>query len=291
MEEPPAKLARTEVKGRLPDQHEKDCRITMRQKDHVYVVDEVCWPVSVSTIAKWPFEPFNADNAIKVMRADTRNSKYPGKTDDEIKAAWEENRQIAAERGTRIHYGIEQCLRSGEWGTRALLPTESIQSDEFAPQIAMAQKFVKEYIIGQGMEIVRVEARVFMEIMSPDGVKAVIPGTIDMIFWDPVKKKHGIVDWKCSAKLQDEGFKCGLTEAFSKVNGSSLNIYFIQLLLYMLILETYDIEVDISQLIIVNCHANNTSYQAMHAPAWMYRLVKQELVERYHMYLGLTKTN
>lgn len=293
MTEPPPKQIRTE-KGKLPDSHEKDDRITMRE-DHVYVVDGACWPISVSSIAKLPFEPFDADSALRSMRADTRFAKYRGKTDDEIKEIWEQSRRLAAEKGTRVHYGIEQALRSGEWGTRPLIAGGNSSEKHWCKDITLelqrAHRFVQDYIVGRGMEVIRVEARVFMEILSPEGVKTVIPGTIDMIFWDPVRQKHGIVDWKCSAKLENAGFKCGLTEAFSTVKGCSLNEYFNQLLLYMLILETYDVEVDVSQLIIVNCHTDNESYKAIHAPAWMYDLVKRELVERYPMYLRLNKTN
>lgn len=67
---------------------------------------------SVTTLVHKFFEPFNADNAIAKMRAGARwhESPYVDMDDDEIKAAWEENRNHAAAAGTRMHKDIEDII-------------------------------------------------------------------------------------------------------------------------------------------------------------------------------------
>tara|TARA_B100001250_G_C19355387_1_gene595205 strand:- start:47 stop:376 length:330 start_codon:yes stop_codon:yes gene_type:complete len=89
--------------------HERDTHITFDEGPHIYTIDGDSDFMSVTTWNHSHFEHFDADKIIQKMMSGPRwqESKYYGKTPEEIKAGWEANRDEAATAGTKMHYDIE----------------------------------------------------------------------------------------------------------------------------------------------------------------------------------------
>ena len=89
--------------------HPRDNRILFDEPTHTYTIDGDSDYTSVTTFNHSLFENFDADKIIKNMKKSKnwQNSKYYGKTDEEIKDIWDKNRDEAASAGTKMHYDIE----------------------------------------------------------------------------------------------------------------------------------------------------------------------------------------
>ena len=98
----------------LRNPHERDSHITFRDEGHIYTIDGDTGFMSVTTWNHRHFKPFDADKIIESMmaRESWPNSRYFGKTPEQIKAGWEANRDAAAIAGTKLHYDIE-CYYNG----------------------------------------------------------------------------------------------------------------------------------------------------------------------------------
>ena len=109
---------------RLPSTHDKteslrgrhpltsDRRIAFDEESHSYTVDGNLVPLSVTGLIHGYSRGFDASEAIRGMRPDTRE-KYAErglKTDEDIKSAWNKNAEIQRGRGTLMHFQIEQYL-------------------------------------------------------------------------------------------------------------------------------------------------------------------------------------
>ena len=89
--------------------HERDDHITFDEGPHIYTIDGDSGFTSVTTWNHSHFENFDADTIISNMMQSSRwpQNKYFGMSADEIKAAWDKNRDEAAAAGTKMHYDIE----------------------------------------------------------------------------------------------------------------------------------------------------------------------------------------
>ena len=92
----------------------RDKHILFDEPSHVYTIltDPGVKYTSVTTWNHGHFEQFNADKIIASMMASPKwpQNKYYGKSVQEIKALWDNNRDVAAAMGTCIHYMIEMFM-------------------------------------------------------------------------------------------------------------------------------------------------------------------------------------
>ena len=91
---------------------DNDDRIAFDEASHTYTVDGDLVPLSVTGLIHGYSRGFDASEAIRGMRPDTRN-KYTERglnTDEDIKLAWKKNAEVQRGRGTLMHFQIEQYL-------------------------------------------------------------------------------------------------------------------------------------------------------------------------------------
>jgi hypothetical protein len=88
-------------------------RLKFDAASHTYTLDGDKPFVSVSYVIKQCFPEFNADATIAKMRANKdrfERGPYANMSDEEIKAQWEKDGEIARDEGTLMHANIEASL-------------------------------------------------------------------------------------------------------------------------------------------------------------------------------------
>ena len=96
--------------------HPRDAFITFDEGPHIYYVRGDPSFTSVTTWNDQHFPPFDTDkvvdNTMRSKKMLDSEYKYYGMTREAIKQAWEDNRDRAAQAGTKMHYDIE-CHYNG----------------------------------------------------------------------------------------------------------------------------------------------------------------------------------
>ena len=159
--------------------HLRDKNITFKDEGHIY---NVCGETDFTSVTTWIHsfvENFDADQIITNMMSSKnwKSSKYYGKTREEIKALWDENRINASTAGTKLHYDIECVYNEME-----------VENDSIEFQYFM--NFYRDY---QHLIPYRTEMLVYYEELK-------LSGSIDMVF----KCEDGtfeIYDWKRSREI------------------------------------------------------------------------------------------
>ena len=199
------------------NKHERNERILFDEPTHTYTIDGDSNYTSVTTYVHEHFEKFNADKIIDNMMKSKRwpQSKYYGCTKDEIKKLWDDNRDTAAEAGTKLHYDIE-CYYN-----KIPNENESIEYQFF-------KNFLEKYT---DLIPYRTEWTVFHEELK-------IAGSIDMVF----ENKDGtlqIYDWKrCKEITKSNSWnKYSTTECIEHLPDTNYWHYCLQLNIYKYILE------------------------------------------------------
>lgn len=222
------------LKERNP--HPRDNRILFDEPTHTYTIDGDSDYTSVTTFNHSLFENFDADKIIKNMKKSKnwQNSKYYGKTDEEIKDIWDKNRDEAASAGTKMHYDIECYYNNNPKENNSIEYTYFINFTKAYPEL-------KPY---------RTEWTVFNEDLK-------LAGSIDMVF----ENENGellIYDWKRSKEIikTNSWNKCSHVDIISHVPDTNYWHYCLQLNTYKAILEKkYDKKV--VGLYLVCLHPNN----------------------------------
>ena len=227
--------------------HPRDDEIEFDEPSHTYTIGGNSDYMSATTFVHSNFGVFDEDLIIKRMMASKNwpNSKYFGMTADEIKKAWEVNRDEAANAGTLMHATIEDYYNG----------IHTLESLPDTPEMKAFKEF-HEYTAEEGLVPFRTEWRVFHEELR-------IAGTIDMVY----KGKDGrlyIVDWKrcrCIKKDVNPKFQndVSLNPELSRFYDTNYYHYMLQLNLYKHIIETkYGYEV--AELNLVNLHPNKSAH-------------------------------
>lgn len=174
------------------------------------------------------FFPFSPRRAIDMMKkANTFETKYPGKTDEEVIREWNLNGLRAAREGTEMHKVIEDYL------SKFYLPEEKRNIDDrgYYHELKLARKFVKD----KELYYVDGEISIFDEDLA-------LAGTFDAIFIDSNLNFY-LVDWKRSLNVE-----------------KNLDKYKLQTLTYANILyNKYNIK--ISKCIVIGLHSSFNDYQ------------------------------
>jgi ATP-dependent exoDNAse (exonuclease V) beta subunit len=224
--------------------HPRDDQITFVEEGHVYTVQGMeGHPTSVTTLIHHFFPEFNADMVIdKMMRSrNWLNSKYYGKTKEQIKEEWKMSGEEASRLGTLMHADIENFLNQ-----EPVLNPDSIEFGYF-------MKFWEGFqIVNPTFKPYRTEWLVFDEDKK-------IAGSIDCTLSDD-KGNIVILDWKRSKEIKKtNNFEKGLGP-LSMLDNCNYNHYTLQLNIYRHILETR-YEKRVVGMFIVVFHPNNEAFQ------------------------------
>lgn len=232
----------------INNKHERDQFITFKEEGHEYTVtlnDQIIKPISVTTMIHHHFPQFNPDAIIdKMMRSNKwSQSKYFGKTKEEIKKEWEDNGKNASGSGTEMHADIERFLNTE--------PVKNPNSKEFSFFMNFWNGFQEKY---PSFKPYRTEWLVFDEDKK-------LAGSIDCVLADD-KGNLLILDWKRSKEIKmTNNFEKGF-EPFEKLDNCNFSHYSIQLNVYRHILETkYNKKVLALMLVIL--HPNMDNFQCI----------------------------
>ena len=230
----------------------QDPRISFVESTHKYYIDGAESPISVTGFIKAPFSSFDARaQAERLAKSD--NPKYVGMTAKEIGRSWIDNGNLASGLGTRMHAAVEVALNTGYWSQDRLI----------LPEMAMAQRFVKEQIYDKGLVPFRTEPIVFVDPAKNAG--RMLPGSVDCVCHNPTTNEYAVFDWKRSknlVKTMDGRHGFGKADTpFAEDEDIDYTKYSIQLHTYRYILETYyGLTIPKENLYMVVFHPKNTSY-------------------------------
>lgn len=206
--------------------------------------------LSVTTFVHTLFPEFDADEAIRKARRGRNRHRYMGRTDEDIKAEWDLNRDTASSEGTAMHENIEFFYNN--------LPHHT-DTKEF-----LMFKVYNDRIIERGKLMPwRTEMMVYDEMMK-------LVGSIDMIYTfkdEQQRYTHNgklrvvVADWKRSKEIRrSNAFQKGSTPLTQNMDDCNYQHYRLQLSIYRLILERkYNISVVKTYLLIL--HPNQDAPQ------------------------------
>lgn len=233
--------------------HPRDARITFREEDHTYAIDgdRSGW-TSCTTFIGTFYEHFDPDAVIaKMMRSKNwPQSKYFGKTPEEIKAGWNANGDEASSAGTRMHLDIEHYNNAE--------PVGNLEGDDYVPNPSKEWEYFLEYDEkhrkARGFEPFRTEWLVFKEDIK-------LAGSIDMVYLKP-DGTLAIYDWKRAKSMDFENKWQKMYPPLDHLPDTNYWHYSLQLNIYRRILqELYDVVV--SELALVVLHPNFDHYRVV----------------------------
>lgn len=249
--------------------HQRDSNIVFYEPTHKYTVlnDKESKYTSVTTWNHSHFEAFNADKIINKMMSSNNwqiGHKYYGKTPDEIKRIWDDNRDSAAKYGTQMHYLIECFMNLGQF----MDPCDSIRLlDLFC--FYMENTNIMDVCHDSNYPI-DIEFKYFLNFVQayPDLIpfrtewviydeELKLSGSIDMLFTDKNGKYH-IYDWKRSKDIvkSNSWFKFSHVDDLSHIPDTNYWHYCLQLNTYKAILQRkYNITIE--SMFLVCLHPDN----------------------------------
>ena len=202
--------------------HERDKDISFEEGPHIYtVLGDRGGYTSVTTWNHRHFSEFNSDkiitNILNSKKWDTDSTyKYYKMTRDDINKMWDNNRDQAAQAGTKMHYDIECYYNKQD------VVNDSVEFQYF-------RKFTED--MSDDLKPYRTEWMVYYEELK-------LSGSIDMIFENPDGTLQ-IYDWKRCKEIQHEtNFgKYATTPCISHLPDTNFWHYALQLNVYKTILE------------------------------------------------------
>lgn len=229
--------------------HHRDSMIKFDEGPHVYTIidDPHSKYTSCTTFIHHLFGQFNADNVIdKMMKSDNwPQSKYFGKSKDEIKSLWDQNRIIASTSGTNMHKNIEMFL-NGE-----------IQLSELEPNPDM-KHFVSFYNnYGNKLKSYRSEWMIYDSDLK-------IAGSIDYATLNE-DQTLDLYDWKRSTEIKKENRWQSGKYPIQHIPDCNYWHYSLQLNLYKALLEK-NYQKKIRSMFLVILHPNFDDYQILQVP-------------------------
>ena len=236
--------------------HEKDEYILFQEEGHKYTIHGECDYTSITTLISKLFEHFDAVKIVDKMlqnkkKMNDENYKYYGMTKEDILSLWSMNGKDASEKGTKMHYLIEQYYNN------IIVDDNSIEYSYF-------KNYVEDFSY---LKPYRTEWTVFY-------TKYKLCGSIDMVY----ENEDGtlqISDWKRVKSIEYEtfGMKTGIIPCLKTVPDTNFWHYCLQLNLYKTILEEQYGKI-VTGLYLICLHPDNTSqtYNRIEVP-----ILKEEI--------------
>lgn len=231
-------------------EHTRDSNITFIPSSHTYRLSNAPMRkmVSVTTIIKSAFAPFDADTVIKRMMS-SRNwpsSKYFGRTVADIKREWETTGKEAREEGTYLHDQIERYING-----------EEVDCDRMSDDAYIAFEQFLDWDNSRGFTPYRAEWCIYDEELG-------VAGTIDAVM-KSAEGEYVIIDWKRSKEIKmTNDFSYSTIPSLSHLQDCNFVKYSLQLNLYKHLLEkNYGIK--ISKLLLVCFHPSKETYEEYEA--------------------------
>jgi len=255
----------------IQNKHPRDEHISFEEKDHIYTIHGKRGEyTSVTTWNHSHFAHFDADKIIEKMKKGKNwdnplTNKYYGMTDEQIKQAWDDNRDQAANAGTKMHADIEHFYNQ-------------IPIDNTSIEFQFFGQFVKDY-----PELIpyRTEWMIYCEEIK-------LSGSVDMVFQNPDGTLL-IYDWKrCKEIKYEDEFNntSSITECIRHVPDTNFWHYALQLNTYKMILEKkYDKRV--VGLYLVCLHPDNPykKYDRIEVP-----FMEKEMEDLYNLRLSIVES-
>lgn len=228
------------------NKHPRDEHIRFYEPTHTYYIKGSSENVISCTGFLHHFFPhFDAKATIRKMMSSPKwsQSKYFGKTADQIETEWSNSGKEASGLGTAMHLAIEQFLNGAEH-----IIDESVKQ---TPEWRYFMNFWND--CGHDLEPYRMEWEVFSEEHR-------LCGSIDGVFKRKSDGKIVIYDWKRSKEIKvDNRFENGYPPVDHLPNTNYWH-YTLQLNTYRWFLETlYGLEIGDMYLVIL--HPNNKNYR------------------------------
>lgn len=227
--------------------HPRDTRITFLEEGHEYTLEGIDnKPTSVTTLIHQYFPEFNDDLVITKMMASPKwkDSKYFGKTPEQIKQEWKDKSNEASKAGTLMHKSIEDTLNG------VVVTNDTVEYQMFLKFWSDIQHQYPDW------EVDRTEWLIYDN-------SGKVAGSIDCILRNKTNPDQIMVlDWKRSKEIKYTNKFAKGTGLFANLDDCNYVHYSLQLNIYRHILETwYDKQVVYMMLIIM--HPNNVSYQCI----------------------------
>ena len=231
------------------NKHLRDHDISFDEGPHIYTIKGDSSFTSVTTWVHQHFAKFDADKIINNMMNSRNwpNSKYYGKTPEQIKAEWDQNKNEAADAGTKMHYDIEcfynECYKN---------TNDSVEFNYF-------KNFQRD--VGSTMKPYRTEWMVYHEEYR-------LAGSIDMIFENPDGTLQ-IYDWKRCKEIKKVNAwgKYSITPELDHLPDTNFWHYSLQLNTYKRILEQkYGKKVTDMYLVCLHPNNSNSNYLRLKVP-------------------------
>ena len=203
----------------------REDRILFNETEHVYTVDGVQVPRSVTGLVHKFVESFDPRDAIEAMqngaRWEVKRQLYTNDagellTPDEIVCKWARNGEVQRARGQLLHFHAEQFLNG--------CALEPPPSPEFRQFLA-----IHSSLLGEGLRIYRTELSVFHCGLH-------LAGQIDLLCLD-ASGAFVVVDWKRCKQIRYDACQ-PMKEPLGHLPDCNFYTYSLQLNLYAYILST-----------------------------------------------------
>jgi ATP-dependent exoDNAse (exonuclease V) beta subunit len=238
--------------------HPRDAHIAFDEPTHKYYVNGTCQGnISCTGFVHEFFGHFDAKKTIQKMRksANWPNSKYFGRTDEEIMKEWSDSGKQASTAGTAMHLAIEQYMHA------AYDQIDPAVKD--TPEWRYFLKFWEDH--GGDLEPYRSEWEVFTDKVNGQDAserKIKLCGSIDMVYRRKSDGKFVIYDWKRSKDIKsDNPFQSGLAP-LDHLPDTNYWHYTMQLNVYKWMLENY-YGLEVADLYLVILHPDKSAYSRM----------------------------
>lgn len=222
-------------------QRTDELTLSFDEKTHTYTDDQGTVYAGVTDTVSSYFKKFDADTAIATSRA-SKTRRYEDKTDDQVKAEWEEARTL----GTKMHAGFEHLLKACITDSmidqgQLICETETLIASETPPEgwpltredtTRLLPEFRQFLAFVNAVPFERYchsEFRVF----SP---KRGIAGTFDMLTYDD-DGNCTLYDWKRIIAISKCGYGKKGFGILAHMDDSKYGHYQVQLNLYKTLLE------------------------------------------------------
>lgn len=248
------------------NRHVNDQYVSFRAIDHRYFYKDITMARSVTGLVKKYFEKFDSIAAVNSMmngpnwpRPQYTHSDGTPLSLSEILNKWEEDGELARNKGTWMHFRIERYLNELQ-STMDDMDTKQLQSSMDDVEMKQFLSFRREVIDANNITPYRTE----WCIVAPD---LELGGSVDFV-GRCSDGRFVLIDWKRSSRVVT-----GMHTSYGKYAKPPVShlpdcvgsLYILQLNMYRYILRKY-YDVDVSRMILASFHPDLEDYFMVEVP-------------------------